>query len=301
MKAKKCHLLLAASFFLSLSCAPFMGGSDLEQRVNEQDMQLRDLQPRQADTENEVQAMRQEIAQLKGQIAAMNRPAGAQPLDPDGPQYQADAAQAAPGPGSVAREPVGGINPSPVNVPGSGVSTPGGSYPSAYGQPQVATASYGLPPDAPVAPAVAPSEATWGKADPVPEAETPVVKKDISLALFDAGVNAFNARQYQEAERSFRDFIKNYPNHTQTAAAQFYLAECQFQMNRFPEAALAYDTIISKYPKSSSAASAYLKQGIAFSKMGQGDAAKARMQEVIKKFPNAPEAARAKTFLKTNK
>lgn len=301
MKAKQCHLLLAVSFFISTSCAPFMGPSDLEQRVDEQDMQLRELQPRQADTENEVQAMRQEIAQLKGQIAAMNRPAEIQRQDPDRPQYQADAVLAAPGPGGAALEPATGINPSPINVPGSGVATPGAAYPSAYGQPQGATGSYGLPVDAPATPAVAPSEATWGKADPVPAAEPPEAKKDISLALFDAGVNAFNARQYQEAERSFKDFVKNYPNHTQTAAAQFYLAECQFQMNHFPEAALAYDTVIQKYPKSSSAASAYLKQGIAFSKMGQGDAARARMQEVLKKFPNAPEAARARAFLKANK
>lgn len=301
MKAKICNSVLAASFFLSLSCAPFMGTSDLEQRVDEQDMQLRELQPRQADTENEVQAMRQEIAQLKGQIAAMNRPAGTQTVDPNVPQYQADATLAAPGPGTVGAEPVTGINPSPVNVPGSGVAIPAGNYPSAYGQPQAATASYGLPPEAPAMPAQAPSEATWGKADPVPAPEVEVAKKDVSLALFDAGVNAFNARQYQEAARSFRDFVKNYPDHTQTAAAQFYLAECQFQMNHFADAALAYDTVIKKYPKSSSAAGAYLKQAIAFSKMGQGDAAKARMQEVIKKFPNSPEAARAKTFLKTNK
>lgn len=300
MKAKICNLLLAASFSLSLSCAPFMDRSDLEQRVNEQDMQLRDLQPRQEDTESEVQAMRQEIAQLRGQIAAMNRPTTASPLD--GPQYQADAAQAAPGPGTVAREPVTGINPSPVNVPGSGVAIPAAGYPSAYGQTQVSTGSYGLPPDTEPTPAQAPSEATWGKADPnPPQPEAPVAKQDISLALFDAGVNAFNARQYQEAQRSFRDFVKNYPDHTQTAAAQFYLAECQFQMNHFSDAALAYDTVIRKYPKSSSAPGAYLKQGIAFSKMGQGEAARARMQEVIKKFPTSPEAARAKTFMKTNK
>ena len=126
-------------------------------------------------------------------------------------------------------------------------------------------------------------------------------QKDISLALFDAGVNAFNSRKYEEAQRSFSDFLKNYKDHSQAPEAQYYLAECYFQRNQFADAALAYDTVIKKYPKSSSAPGAYLKQGISFSKLNQGAAAKARMQELIKKYPSSPEAARAKTFLKTNK
>ena len=125
-------------------------------------------------------------------------------------------------------------------------------------------------------------------------------QKDISLALFDAGVNAYNARKYEEAQRSFTDFLKNYKDHSQAAEAQYYLAECYFQRNQFADAALAYDKVIKQYPKSSSAPGAYLKQGISFSKINQTAAAKARMQEVISKYPNTPEAARAKSFLKTN-
>lgn len=179
---------------------------------------------------------------------------------------------------------------------------------SAYATPQSGAAgegSYGLPPD-PAASSTGdiqnpngPSETTWGKADPKPTLEVP--KKDISLALFDAGVNSYNARDYSAAQRSFQDFLKNYPNHTQTAEAQYYLAECDFQRNQFAQAALAYDAVIKKYPKSAQAPGAYLKQAICFSKMDQKAAARSRMQEIISKFPNSPEAARAKTFLKVNK
>lgn len=166
------------------------------------------------------------------------------------------------------------------------------------------TGSYGLPPDNPqdAAHVSAPSESTWGQADPKPvEPSAPVPQKDISLALFDAGVNSYNAHDYSSARRSFQDFLKNYPNHTQTAEAQYYLAECDFQSNEFAQAALAFDTVIKKYPKSSSAPGAYLKQALCFSKMNQAAAAKARMREILTKFPNSPEAARAKSFLKTNK
>lgn len=97
-----------------------------------------------------------------------------------------------------------------------------------------------------------------------------VPQKDISLALFDAGVNAFNARKYEEAQRSFSDFLKNYKSHNLAPEAQYYLAECYFQRNQFADAALAYDTVIKKFPKSTRAPGAYLKQGISFSKLNQG-------------------------------
>ena len=146
--------------------------------------------------------------------------------------------------------------------------------------------------------AAAASASTWGQATPKPE--QPKAQKDMTVALYDAGVNAFKARKYTEAQRSFSDFLKNYGSDSKAPQAQYYLAECYFQTNQFADAALAYDTVITKYPSSSKAPGAYLKQGICFSKLKQTKAARARMNELIKKYPKSPEAARAKTFLKTN-
>lgn len=164
--------------------------------------------------------------------------------------------------------------------------------------------NYGLPQDQPIV-AQAPGEATWGQADPQPAAPEPPAepeaKKDLALALFEAGENDFKARKYAAAERSFQDFIKNYPKHAKIAQAQYNLGECYFAANNFPQAALAYDEIIRKYPKSQVLAGAYLKEGIAFSKMGNREAARLRLNELIKKFPNSAEAKRAQAFLKTNK
>ena len=145
----------------------------------------------------------------------------------------------------------------------------------------------------------APSGDTWGQETPQPKA--PKAEKDMSVALYEAGVNSFNSRQYGDAQRSFSDFIKNFGNNPKAPNAQYYLAECYFQKNQFNDAALAYDTVITKYGNSDKAPAAYLKQGICFSKMQQDKAAKARLAELIKKYPNSPEATRAKTFLKTNK
>lgn len=246
----------------------------LEQRVQEHDTLLRQMQPAQAEVWNQVQAMRQELNTLKGLVDDLKNVGGAAALAERVRAHDAALRQV---------ETSMALN---LNL----------GEPMAAG---LATGPYG---DAAAAPAAAPAAAgsTWGQPTPQPEAK-PAAKKDISLALYDAGLNAFQARKYDEAQRSFADFMKNYPTHSMAPDAQYYLAECYFQRNQFPDAALAYDTVITKFSKSNRTPGAYLKQGICFSKMNQKAAAKARMNELIKKYPNSPEAARAKNFLKTNK
>lgn len=334
---KNGYFIIPIIGFIITGCAPMQSsnGPSLEERIAMQDRQLRQMQPQQADTWNEVQAMRQEINDLKGQLEDLKNVGGARGLADRVRQHDVALRQVDDNMSLNLNlgDPVPPQNGAEAQIPPS-VQLPANHAPdsSAYGASGVAltppaaaatamqsaepqTGSYGLPPDpAPLQqqpgaaqtasasePLIAPSESTWGQADPQPAPEAAVPKKDISLALFDAGVNAYNARNYTEAARSFSDFLKNYKGHTQSAEAQYYLADCDFQRNNFPQAALAYDEVIKKYPKSSSAPKAYLKQAISFGKMNQKDAAKARMQELIKKYPNAPEVARAKSYLKNNK
>lgn len=319
--------ICAGLYVLCVACAP-IGSSSLEQRVEQQDIQLRQMQAQQADTWNELQAMKQERDSLKGQLDALNNAGGAQAIAARVRQHDAalrkvddsmalDLPLGSPLPAQTtsqtpAQQTSGATGPLATGAPTPGIGIVPGNAPdsSAYAQSkpvseqtnaQQATGSYGLPPEPTQTPAEAPSGEKWGQADPKPEAPAPAPQKDISLALFDAGLNDFHARNYQAAERSFKDFLKNYPKHSQAAEAQYYLGECAFMRNKFPEAALAYNDVIQKFPKSGSVPGAYIKQAICFSKMKQPEAAKMQMQTVIKKFPNSPEAARAKTFLKTNK
>lgn len=341
-----------SSHFLTLACATLFlgacvqsgsssGSLDLEQRVQQHDMQLRQIQPAQADAWNQLQAMRQEMNTLKGQMDDLQNAGGARALVErvnrhDAALRQVESSMALnlnlgdPMPATPAATPLSAAPAAaPLATPSAGpMATPmtgaaaqpaTGNYglpdQGTYGQPAqsgslpagsngyAAAVPEGVQPYAAASaqpqPAQAPAAATWGQPSPQPALQVP--QKDISLALFDAGVNAFNARKYEEAQRSFSDFLKNYQGHNLVPEAQYYLAECYFQRNQFADAALAYDAVIKKFPKSTSAPGAYLKQGISFSKLNQGAAAKARMQELIKKFPNSPEAARAKTFMKTNK
>ena len=291
---------------------------DLEQRVQQQDSQLRQLQPAQAEMWNQVQALRQEVQSLKGQVYDLQQVGGARAvverlnkhdaalrqvetsmalnLNLGDPLPALPAASSAPAP--VAAPALSdGWGQTSATAPQSAAAAGTGET---WGQPSTALTATATTGAAAAGTAAVDQGSTWGQPTPQPQ-QAPVAKKDVSMALYDAGINAFTNRKSDEAQRSFSDFVKNYPNHTMTAEAQYHLAECYFQRNQFADAALAYDTVITKYGKSSRAPGAYLKQGICFSKLKQTAAAKARMQELIKKYPNSPEAARAKTFLKTNK
>ena len=291
---------------------------DLEQRVQQQDSQLRQLQPAQAEMWNQVQALRQEVQSLKGQVYDLQQVGGARAvverlnkhdaalrqvetsmalnLNLGDPLPALPAASSAPAPVAAPALSDGWGQPS-ATAPQSAAAAGTGET---WGQPSTALTATATTGAVAAGTAAVDQGSTWGQPTPQPQ-QAPVAKKDVSMALYDAGINAFTNRKYDEAQRSFSDFVKNYPNHTMTAEAQYHLAECYFQRNQFADAALAYDTVITKYGKSSRAPGAYLKQGICFSKLKQTAAAKARMQELIKKYPNSPEAARAKTFLKTNK
>ena len=331
-------------YILTLACAALplsgcVGGStssgggssniSVEQQVQQHDMQLRQMQPAQADAWNQLQTLRQEVNTLKGQLDDIQNAGGAHALvarvrahdealrqversmalnlnlgDPmssgsgSAPLAQA-APQVAPQAAPAFSQPAYGQQ--SYGQPSYGQAAAGGMAAGSVGYAAASAAGDQGAVSTPPQGVINPSSSTWGQPSPQPETKVQAPQKDISLALFDAGVNSYNARKYDEAQRSFTDFLKNYKDHSQAPEAQYYLAECYFQRNQFADAALSYDAVIKKYPSSSSAPGAYLKQGISFSKLNQAAAAKARLEELIKKYPNSPEAARAKTFLKTNK
>lgn len=281
----------------------------LQQRVQQQDRQLQQIQPAQADSWAQMQSMRQELNAVKGQMDDLQQAGGARALVEKVNRHDAALRQMESSlamdlhlndPAAVPTAPgaAGAGAPLDPNSPQAGMGMitpePSGAVSGTMGAAPVAGS-----PQATLAPTHA--VGTAPVAAPTAPTPPPAVKKDMATALYDAGIAAYNARKYQEAQRSFSDFTKNYGTNKNISTAYFYLGECSFQRNQFADAALAYDTVITKYSSSSKAPLSYLKQGIAFSKLGQNAAAKARMQELIKKYPNSTEAARAKAFLHDNK
>ena len=255
----------------------------MQMRLNQQEQQIRLLssqlsgvQPAQADTWAQVQSLRQEMSAVKGQIddfnnataAAGGLPGLAQRVNNHEAALQAIATQ-------------------------FGMELPVAAAP---GDPGTLPATPGMadaPPRLPCSPA--------GRSAPQQAAPQTQAQSDIAKALYDNGVQSFNARNYKQALKSFSDFTDTYAKHRLISNAWFWRGECNYQLGNFPAAALDYEQVISKYGSSGKAASAYLKQGMCFIKAGKKDAAKVRLQELVKKFPKSPEATRAAQLMKDHK
>lgn len=126
----------------------------------------------------------------------------------------------------------------------------------------------------------------------------PVKNADTAQALYDNGINSFNSRDYQKGLNAFKDFTTVYPDHKLVSNAWFWQGECQYQLKNYAGAALAYEKVISQFPNSSKAPACYLKQAMSFMELKKNDAAKQRLNELITIYPKAAEAKRAQTILK---
>ena len=167
----------------------------MQMRLNQQEQQIRLLssqlsgvQPAQADTWAQVQSLRQEMSAVKGQIddfnnataAAGGLPGLAQRVNNHEAALQAIATQ-------------------------FGMELPVAAAP---GDPGTLPATPGMA-DATAAPAMQPQQAA-----PTPQQAAPQTQaqSDIAKALYDNGVQSFNARNYKQALKSFSDFTDTTPS-----------------------------------------------------------------------------------------
>lgn len=247
-----------------------------EQTIQSLNSQLSSVQPAQADAWLQLQALREEIAVLRGSIENME----------------------------LALRPLGGA---------AGIGQKLSQHDRALrlaesqlglklqlGQPIVAgNTSTGINPLPSVGFKTTPEQSTKPTLTPVAPAPTPTptTSSNTAQTLYDHGISSFNGRNYQKAVNAFTDFINTYPNNQLTSNSYYWQGESYYQLKNYAAAALAYEEVISNYPKSDKAPSSYLKQGMAFAALKKPEAAKERYNQLLVNYPKAPEAVRAKQLL----
>ena len=125
----------------------------------------------------------------------------------------------------------------------------------------------------------------------------PAASSDPAEALYNKGMQAYQAKEYDKAAGLWRDVAKSYPKHALASNAYFWLGEAYFQKGDWGQAVLNYNEVADKFPKSNKAPSAMLKMGMAFQKLNKKEAARLMFQDLIKKHPDSAEARRAKSLL----
>ena len=272
-------LALVSLPLMLTACVSTSDHKALQAQVSQMNRQMSTSQTSQADSWSQLLELRQEVAELRGQIDTLNNA-----LKRVGGADKLAETQVVHGRALHLLESQMALD-LQLGAPASDTaSLEGGAIPEALnGIPVMAPAVD----TAPAAPAAAPVQ--------------PAQPANMAQALYDNGMDLFNTRQYQGALKSFSDFTKAYPKHQLTSNAWFWQGECNYQMKNFAAAALAYENVIAGFPNSVKAPASYLKQGMAFLQLGKKAAAKQRLRELTKKFPKAPEASRAKQVIKQNK
>lgn len=110
---------------------------------------------------------------------------------------------------------------------------------------------------------------------------------------YENGMALMNAKQYDQAEMAFRQFLTANPRSPNVSNAHYWLGESYLKRNRFTDAAEQYLTIYQSYPKASIAPDALVKLAVSLRGMGQKAQACATLGEVGRKYPNASSEVRA--------
>lgn len=110
-------------------------------------------------------------------------------------------------------------------------------------------------------------------------------------ATYEQAVNlVLKERKYDEAIPAFRSFIKQYPDSTYAANANYWLGQLLYNKSEFDEAKQAFSTVVNKFSDSTKRGDSLVKLGMIAEKVGDNTTAKKYYQQVIKEYANSAAA-----------
>jgi len=106
------------------------------------------------------------------------------------------------------------------------------------------------------------------------------------------------ALRYSKAQKSFSEFLSQYPDGRYAHIAQYWLAESNYAQRKFKLAITDYQRLLEKYKTSPKKAEAYLKIAYCHYELGNKKKTRETLNTLIKRFPNTTESGQAKRLLK---
>lgn len=123
----------------------------------------------------------------------------------------------------------------------------------------------------------------------------PVDEQISYLAAYDMVKN----KRFDEALIAMQQFVKQHPQGGYTANAEYWLGELYLVKNNYPKAIEHFELVLQQFPSSSKAAPSNLKIGYALAALGKKNDARLRLQQVLKNYPDTPTAQLAATKLES--
>lgn len=119
--------------------------------------------------------------------------------------------------------------------------------------------------------------------------------------IYDQALSLFRAGKFNEAYRTFTEYIEKYPQGKMAPNSRFWLGDCYYSQQEYELAILEYQKVIADYPNHAKAPAALLKQGLAFEKLKDNQTAKIVYRKLLEDYPKSEQVETVKKRLEALK
>ncbi|MDX2021106.1 MAG: tol-pal system protein YbgF [Deltaproteobacteria bacterium] len=131
----------------------------------------------------------------------------------------------------------------------------------------------------------APSRRGPGVANSEPR-RVPIHNPDgVPLLLYKQSLDHLKASRHADAAAGFREFLRRFPQHDYADNAQYWLAECYYDLKDFVTAVREFRRVVDVYPQGNKVPDALLKAGLGYLLLGNEAAGRGTLTELQKSFP----------------
>ena len=118
---------------------------------------------------------------------------------------------------------------------------------------------------------------------------------------YDYAFNLIRQGDYANAEKAFRQFLREHPNHSLTSNAQYWMAETHYVRGQFKEAAIGFAEGYQKFPKSSKAPDSLLKLAMSLGNLNQKSDACTALRQLDADYKDAPATIKRRSDQEKNR
>jgi tol-pal system protein YbgF len=115
--------------------------------------------------------------------------------------------------------------------------------------------------------------------------------------LFQVAMGDFNAGRYDIAMNGFKDLSSQFPDSPQAQESDYWVAECMYAKREFSEAEGSYINYIKRYPQGNRMCAALYKLGLTYEKQKKIKSRDIVWNKLIQQYPDSQEANVAKKQL----
>ena len=104
------------------------------------------------------------------------------------------------------------------------------------------------------------------------------------LLLYKQSLDHLKATRHADAAAGFREFLRRYPHHDYSDNAQYWLAECYYDLKDFVTAVREFRRVVDDFPQGNKVPDALLKTGLGYLLLGNDAAGRSTLAELQKSY-----------------